>query len=94
MEIKDFVKKTLLEISSAIDETNDEFGSARRFQLAAVDKNQGLIEFDLAVEAKRTGTKKAGGGLKVAVLEANAGGEKNYSEGSVSRIKFIIMDNH
>ena len=91
MEIKDFVKKTLLEISNAIDETNEEFGSVRRFELG--DK-KGLVEFDLAVEAKRGGSQKAGGGLKVAVLNATAGGEKNFSENRVSRIKFIVKDNH
>lgn len=95
MDVKEFLKTTLLEISEAIDDANDEFGSTRRFQLSDPQgKIVGLVEFDLAVEAKQTGSRKKGAGVKVAVLEASLGDEKNYSSSSVSRIKFVVMDNH
>ncbi len=101
MDVKDFVKTTLLQIAEAIDETNDEFGGVRRFQLSYAGaktqkqaKEYSMVEFDLAVEVKVTGSRKKGGGVKVAVLEAKASSEKEDVSSVASRIKFVVMDNH
>jgi hypothetical protein len=100
MDIKDFVKTTLLQISEAIDESNDEFGGARKFTLSNMGGDgkwagaYGMVEFDLAVEAKTSGVRKKDGGLKIAVLEAKVGSETEHTDSSISRIKFFVMDQH
>lgn len=95
------MKTTLLQISEAIDESNDEFGGARKFQLSnstARTKREAseysFVEFDLAVKVQTTGKSKKGGGLKVAVFDAKAGHEKEQIDSNTSRIKFVVMDNH
>lgn len=101
MDVKEFVKTTLLQVAEAIDESNDEFGGARRFQLSyegAKTQKQAqqysLIEFDIAVELRTTNARKKSGGLKVAVIDAKAGAKNEQTNSKISRIKFVIMDNH
>jgi hypothetical protein len=48
------------------------------------------VEFDVAVTAATDQTAHAEGGIKVMGLQLGAGGEANYLNSSVSRVKFSI----
>lgn len=52
--------------------------------------NYGLIDFDLAVEAKTAETSGKGAGVKISVIEARLGKDKELTSSSVSRIKFTV----
>ncbi len=96
MELKDFVKTTLVELSQAIKEANSELDTGRKIKTTNTvlrsksHGDYGLVDFDLAVtaaESKETGAK---GGLRISVLEANAGKTMGQQSTSVSRIKFTL----
>lgn len=96
MDLKEFVKTTLDELSEAINESNASINHSRKIKLTNTSlqsKNTGdygLIEFDLVVEARVTKEKGAKGIAKIAVAEANFGKTKENSSSTTSRIKFII----
>jgi len=97
MEIKDFVKTTLKELSEAISESKQEL--SKNVSLSNIplqlkgQGNNGLIEFDLAIEA-RDATKGGGkGGIKIAVMQASIGKDKEALSSSISRVKFTVEAN-
>ncbi len=94
MDIKDFIKTTLKELSEALSESNKELGKKVMLTNTTLRTKQmgnyGLIDFDLAVEAKTAETTGKGAGLKISVVEARLGKDKELSSSSVSRIKFTI----
>ncbi len=97
MEIKDFVKTTLKELSEAISESKDELDRKvilTNTSLRLKDRGEyGLIDFDLAVEAKDT-TKKGGkGGIRITVVEASLGKDSEATSSSVSRVRFTVEAN-
>lgn len=93
MDLKNFVKQTLLEITGGLKEANHELkGSGADFilpQQGPVGK-EGTIVFDVAVTVTSEDSKTGGGGIKIAVV--NLGGELKGTEKheSISRIKFSI----
>lgn len=94
MEIKDFVKTTLKQISEALSETNKELGKnvkltniALRIKQAG---NYGLIDFDLAVEVKKAETTGKGAGVRISVVEAKLGKDRELISSTISRIKFTV----
>jgi len=74
MEIKDFIKTSLKEISEALNETSIELNKKVKLTntvlRTAGQGNYGIIEFDLAVEAKNSQSKGSSGALKISVVEA------------------------
>jgi hypothetical protein len=52
--------------------------------------NYGLVDFDLAVEAKSSETTGKGAGVRISVVEARLGKDKELMSSSVSRIKFTV----
>lgn len=97
MEIKDFVKTTLTQLSEALDELNKE--SDKRVQLTNTVLrtkqmgHDGLIDFDLAVEAKTAEKTGKGAGVRISVVEARFGKDKELVSSSVSRVKFTVEAN-
>jgi len=81
MEVKEFVKTILKDVTEAVDESKTE---KRRFYLPN-EKEDG-IDFDLAVTLKQSEEGKAG--FKVLVAEGGLKGE--MSEEIVNRIKFRV----
>lgn len=94
MDIKDFIKTTLKELSEAISESKQELGKKVSLTNTTLRTKSmgdyGLIDFDLAVEAKTTENTGKGAGLKISVVEAKIGKDKELTSSSVSRIKFTI----
>lgn len=103
MELKDFIKKTLVDIKEGIHEANIELvekqGKKLGVDASALfgieannrEKTHGYISFDIAVTVAEE-TKKGGGGkIKVAVADLGGEAEKTASQENVSRIKFYVI---
>ena len=97
MDIKDFIKITLKGLSEALDESNKELGKHASLTNTVLRTKQmgnyGLIDFDLAVEAKTAENTGKGAGIKVSVIEAKIGKDKEIISSTVSRIKFTVEAN-
>ena len=94
MEIKDFIKITLKQLSEALSESTKEIGKTVKLTNTVLRTsghgNYGLIEFDLAVEAKKLENTGKGAGIKIAVVEARLGKDVEQTSSSISRIRFKI----
>jgi hypothetical protein len=103
MDIKQFVKDSLIQIAGAIKDANTELaelGSQANPPGATSQSEAGTtyvdvidtqnIEFDLAVTITETATTSGGG--SISVWSVGIGGEKSSegSKSSVSRIKFTV----
>lgn len=95
MELKDFIKTTLIELSSAIDEAGVELHK----KVAITNVNlrtkgygdYGLVDFDLAIASSDSSTNHSKGGASIQVLKASLGTSNEHTSGTVSRIKFTIQ---
>ena len=94
MEIKDFVKTSLKQLSEALSESSKELGKKVMLTNTVLrtkgQGNYGIIEFDLAVEAKTAEKSDKGGGIRISVLEARLGKDKELTSSSISRIRFKL----
>ena len=94
MEIKEFLKVTLRELSEAISESSSELGkkvSLTNIPLRTKSMGTyGLIDFDLAVEAKKVKSTDGKAGVRVAIVEAALGGTNEVSASSITRVKFTV----
>ncbi|MCL5411799.1 MAG: hypothetical protein M1150_03625 [Patescibacteria group bacterium] len=94
MDIKDFVKVTLKELSEALSESKKELN--KKVSLTNVplrtkgSGNYGLIDFDLAVEAKTAEISGKSAGVKISVVEASLGKDKELTSSSISRVRFTV----
>jgi Trypsin-co-occurring domain 2 len=91
MELKDFIRQTLVEIAEAVAEANKAVtGEPFTVTHHMGDKKEHGIEFDVAVTAKDD--KQAGGkaNLGVAVLGLSTNESTLASSERVSRIKFTV----
>ena len=99
MELKDFIKETVMEISTAVIELNEEKDTLQQLIVNPIPSNhtEGVrysndgriiqdIEFNLQVAASEK--TDVGGGLKINVLKAGISNGK--SEETVSSIKFSL----
>lgn len=94
MELKEFIKTTLRELSEAIDES----GVSLKKKIALTNTtlrvkshgNYGLIDFDLAVEVHESSKIGGSGGLRISVVEAKLGKNSEAASSSTSRIKFTV----
>lgn len=97
MELKDFIKTTLRELSEAIDESGVELKKKIALTNTTLRTkhmgNYGLIDFDLAVDIKESEKAGKGAGLKISIAEAKLGKDKESSTTSLSRIKFTVEAN-
>ncbi len=95
MELQEFIKKTLIEISNGIKKANKELqasSDAGTFVIEpyALQRSESYITFDIAVTVSQE-TKKEGEG-KIKILVANLGGDigDKYKQEYASRIKFYV----
>ena len=106
MDIKDFVKESLMQIAESINEANVELkdkgtyipsgdivGEEELFSVIRDSETRHFVkvEFDLAVTVSQKHGTSGGGGLSIASL-ANVGikDEEKESKEEISRIKFMI----
>ncbi|MEM1350962.1 MAG: trypco2 family protein [Pseudomonadota bacterium] len=102
MDLKDFVKQTIVDLCSAVSEADEAVkqmnglvnpgrhtpGNDHREEFFSA---RTTIEFDVAVTASSGTSKTAEGGAKIWVLSAGIGAEVEEKDSVVSRIKFPIQ---
>jgi hypothetical protein len=97
MELKEFIKTTLRELSQAIDESGVELKKKIALTNTTLrvksHGDYGLIDFDLAVDVKESTKSGKGGGLKISIAEARIGKDSEMASSSTSRIKFTVEAN-
>lgn len=103
MELKDFVKTTLVEIAEGVKEAQDattEMGAAINPSAMYDNLAKGTmlhdgvpiqeIEFDVAVVAREEADVTPGGGISIVVLKAEVNGKFAYENTAVNRIRFHV----
>lgn len=89
MELKDFVKKVIIDLDKAISEANNETNREIRFK--GVKEQRTAVEFDVAVTVESTGTGKSGGEIKVwGIGQIGATGSIESKNSTVSRVSFGV----
>ena len=93
MELKDFIKRALLDVVEGVDEANKQ---KDRFRLtshkhAGTGENGQKIEFDISVVVNEATENNINGGIKIALV--NLGGTQKASEQNQNnhRIKFEVF---
>lgn len=88
MELKDFVKKVLVDLDSAVSEARGEMQRNVHF---SDGKEQRTVEFDIAVSIEEVDQKSGKAGVKVLQF-AEAGGKlsRENKNSTVSRVKFGV----
>jgi hypothetical protein len=101
MDLKEFVRESLVEISRALQEANDTYKKERQtdqkpFLLSpGKEKEEGRgIHFDLAVTTRFEGAGGASGKFNIKVVELRAGSEAQVGKESISRISFTVTISH
>ncbi len=88
MELKEFVKKVISDVVTAVDESNE--AASREINLAQRSDRR-TIEFDVAVSAEETTTVDGKAGVRVlSFLEAGANAGTETKNSTVSRITFGV----
>jgi hypothetical protein len=100
MNLREFVRDALVEISLGVVEANDALVAYRDADRPSYilessgEPAERLVQFDVAVTSTATEGGSGGGGLQVAgILQLGAKGEASSSEQQVSRIKFSVVRN-
>jgi len=81
MEVKEFVKTILKDVSEAVEESN-----SKKHHFLLPESTSDGIEFDLAILSK----KGANGKIGAEIFSVGAKAEGNLSEEVVNRIKFKV----
>ena len=89
MELKEFVKKLIIDLDEAVSEANQT--TKREIRFKGVQSTRTSLEFDVAVTVESSGEKKGGGQIKVWGLAEAGGTASSVSKNStVSRVSFSI----
>ena len=89
MELKEFVKKVIIDLDTAITEANLE--TKRDIRFRGVKNERTALEFDVAVTVENSSAEKAGGGIKVlGLIEGGIGGSAEQKNSVVSRVSFGV----
>jgi hypothetical protein len=89
MELKDFVKKVIMDLDQAVTEANNE--TARQVRFKGVKDQKNSLEFDVAVTAESTKSGEGGGGIKVwNIVEAGGKVSNEIRNSTVSRVSFSV----
>ncbi len=89
MELKDFVKKVILDLDQAISEANTE--AKREIRFKGVKDKRTSLEFDVAVTVESGTSGKAGGEIKVwGIGQLGSGVESELKNSTVSRVTFGV----
>lgn len=99
MEIKEFIKETLVEIQQGVQEAINEckdsktngvinpvWGDASNINKSHIED----VKFDIAVTVTDKSSRDKKGGIKVMGIDLGGGQSKDEEKGNVSRIQFSI----
>lgn len=90
MELKEFVKKVLIDLDQTITEVNKETSRDIRFRSVSGKRNE--IEFDIAVIVENNGKKGEEAGIKIFdMIQAGVENSKEQKNSTVSRISFGLQ---
>lgn len=93
MELKDFVKKVILDLDQAVSEANQ--GTTRVVRFARTNENRTALEFDVAVTVESTASGNGGGAIRVwGIGEIGAKGVLEQKNSTVSRVQFGVDVSH
>jgi hypothetical protein len=96
MELKEFVKNSLLDVMHAVREAQKEWqdsghAGAVNPVWSSVDKDSFRdITFDVAVTAEKSSAGKVGGGIHVIGIKIGGDTSESVASSSVSRIQFSV----
>lgn len=101
MELKDFIRHTLVSIKEGVrsanedllDKENKVLGEDRPFfsmMTSSTRDSHSFISFDVAVTVNEEKNKSKSGGIKIAMVDIGGGTESIKSQESISRIKFSV----
>jgi len=87
MELQEFVKKTLVDLNTAIHEAE----GATSKEIVYAGNSDGSVQFDIAVTAENSKEKEKGGRLQVAGVGFGASAGEHDKDTVVSRIRFGVF---
>lgn len=97
VELKEFIRQTLFDISEGIREANAAYKQSRNIEENAFVLTPGRgqqegtgIHFDVAVTTQAV----TGGQASIKVLSVGIGGDHQHTSESVSRIRFTVTVHH
>ena len=89
MELKEFVKKVIIDLDQALTEANNE--TKREVRFKGVKEHRTALEFDVAVTVESTDSTKAGGEIKVwGIAQVGGSGSAELKNSTVSRVNFGV----
>jgi hypothetical protein len=93
MELKDFIKRTLIDIVTGVEEANKE---KNRFHLTShrhhgTGESGQKVEFDVSVIVNESSDSDVKGGIKVAFVDLGGGVKESQSNQNIQKIKFEIF---
>jgi len=94
MELKDFIRATLVDIKNSVSEANAAIGGDTTYWIHPSAGNaHHVISFDVAVTVSK---EVAGGGgkLEVHIFSVNGGIEQKTVQAAVSRMRFDVLLQH
>jgi hypothetical protein len=98
MDLKDFIRETLLQIQRGIGEAQTELYGKYQGVIAPLfkpienltDADMEWVEFDVAITVTEGAEKDIGGKLNIAAMSLGGSGKKSHESESVSRVKFRV----
>ncbi|MDD2807049.1 MAG: hypothetical protein PHW95_00810 [Patescibacteria group bacterium] len=88
MDLKEFTKGVIQEISEAVEEVNQ---TSQRETILYTSQEKRTVEFDVAVTVEERDKGGGKGGIKVlGLVTAEGGGTKEVTSSTVSRIQFGV----
>ncbi|MGQ0828598.1 MAG: hypothetical protein ACT4ON_09405 [Bacteroidota bacterium] len=93
MELKDFIKHTLLDIVNGVEEANS---AKKRFHLSSnfhsgTGENGQNVEFDVSLIINESSENNAKGGIKVALVNLAGEAKESESNQNIHKIKFQVF---
>ena len=89
MELKEFVKKVIIDLDEAVSEANDK--TKREVRFKGIKEQRTSLEFDVAVTAESTDSGEGGGEIKVwGIGQVGATGSKEQKNSTISRVSFSV----
>lgn len=89
MELKEFVKKVIIDLDEAVTEANNE--TKREIRFKGVKEQRTALEFDVAVTVESSSSGKGGGEIKVwGIGEAGGKISSEQKNSTVSRVSFGV----
>ncbi len=89
MDLKEFVKKVIMDLDQAVSEANTE--TKREVRFKGVKEHRTALEFDVAVTVESTDSGMGGGEIKVwGIGQVGAAGSTELKNSTVSRVSFGV----